>query len=138
MTLRHRAPFVLLALCTIAIGLLVHARGAALGPVTRDVIGDALWAAMMLWWISAVAPNASLASRCVVAGVVCVAVELSQLIHMPALDAARATRLGHLVLGSGFDPRDFAAYAFGVISAALLERTVISRNSGRPPLSPGP
>jgi hypothetical protein len=40
--------------------------------------------------------------------------------------------LGHLVLGSGFDPRDFTSYAAGVLAAALLER-VIMRRSASPP-----
>jgi hypothetical protein len=36
----------------------------------------------------------------------------------------RATRVGHLVLGSDFDPRDLAAYAVGVAFAVMMERTV--------------
>ena len=35
---------------------------------------------------------------------------MSQLYHTPTLDAIRATQAGQLVLGSGFDPRDLAAY----------------------------
>ena len=50
--------------------------------------------------------------------------------HTPAIDAIRATRIGHLVLGSGFDPRDLLAYAIGVIGAVLLEAAVVAR-SGR-------
>jgi hypothetical protein len=125
--LRRRAFFVALAFGTIGIGLLVHASDGALGPIARDVIGDALWAAMMLWWVSAVAPGAPLMARVAMAFAVCTGVELSQLIHAPALDAVRGTRLGHLVLGSGFDARDFAAYALGVITAALLEAAVVAR-----------
>jgi hypothetical protein len=44
----------------------------------------------------------------------CFAVEFSQLIHLPMLDALRRTTLGYLVLGSGFDRRDLAGYAGGV------------------------
>jgi hypothetical protein len=118
-----RARFVALALSTLAIGLLLHGR-AALGPVARDVVGDALWAAMIAWWVGAVAPGARLLVRTAAAYIVCAAVELSQLYHAPAFDAARATPLGHLVLGSGFDERDLGAYALGVLGAALLEATV--------------
>jgi len=32
--------------------------------------------------------------------------------------------VGHLALGSGFDRRDFAAYAVGVLVAVLLERAI--------------
>jgi hypothetical protein len=35
--------------------------------------------------------------------------------------------MGHLVLGSGFDPRDLVAYALGVAGAALLEAAVLAR-----------
>jgi hypothetical protein len=79
---------------------------------------------MMTWWVGAVAPRASLLTRTAFAFGICAAVELSQLVHAPAIDAVRSTTLGGLVLGSGFDPRDLAAYAIGVAAAALLEWTV--------------
>ncbi len=124
---RVRASYVAAALATIAVGLVVHTRGAALGPVARDVLGDALWASMVVWWAGALAPHARLATRSAAAYVICAGVELSQLFHAPALDAVRATRAGHLVLGSSFDPRDLAAYALGVVGAALFEGAVVAR-----------
>jgi hypothetical protein len=120
-----RTRYVALAVGTIAIGLAVHVRGSALSPVARDVLGDALWAAMVTWWIAAAAPASQLTWRAAVALTFCFAVELSQLIHLPPLDALRATRAGHLVLGSGFDPRDFASYAAGVLATVLLERVAV-------------
>jgi len=90
----------------------------------RDVLGDALWAVMVTWLIAAIAPSLRLAWRVVVALAVCFAVEFSQLLHFPPLDALRGTTVGHLALGSGFDPRDFAAYAGGVLAAILLERAI--------------
>jgi len=122
--IRRRAGFLASACATIAAGLAVHLRGAALGPVARDVLGDALWAMMIAWWAGALAPGARLAARSAVAYAVCACVEVSQLYHAPALDAVRATTLGHLVLGSGFDPRDLVAYGAGVALAAALEATV--------------
>jgi hypothetical protein len=118
-----RAGYVTLALATIAIGLLVHLEIVPLGPAARDIAGDALWAAMMLYWIGALVPGARLRTRMVVAFGICAMVELTQLIHTPRLDAVRATRIGHLILGSGFDGRDFVAYAVGVfIAAAFIRR----------------
>jgi hypothetical protein len=84
---------------------------------------------MILWGVSAVAPTASRAQRGAVALAVCWAVECSQLYHTTSLDALRATTAGHLVLGSGFDPRDLAAYAAGILVAALLEAAVGRRRS---------
>jgi hypothetical protein len=119
---RRRATFAALALATIPVGLVVNGHGLGLGPAARDVAGDALWAVMMYWWIGALAPGVSAPRRAGAAYVVCVAVELQQLVRAPALDALRRTLPGRLVLGSGFDPRDLAAYAAGVAAAFLLER----------------
>jgi hypothetical protein len=119
---RSRIAYVALAVGTIALGLWVHRGGASLGVRARDVLGDALWAAMMAWWVGAAAPGVTLIARSAMALGISVAVEFSQLIHTPALDAVRRTTLGHLVLGSGFDSRDLLAYAAGVSVAALLER----------------
>ncbi|MBC7841653.1 MAG: DUF2809 domain-containing protein [Gemmatimonadaceae bacterium] len=95
----------------------------------KDVLGDALWAAMMLWWVSVLAPNARLLARAAGAYGICVAVELSQMFHTPALDVMRQTTLGHLVLGSGFDARDLAAYALGVAGAMLAARFVDAKGT---------
>ena len=124
---RRRASFAALACATIVVGLLVHLRGAALRPAARDALGDALWAVMIAWWAGALAPSARLVVRSVGAYAVCVGVEVSQLYHAAALDAVRATVVGRLVLGSGFDPRDLVAYAVGVAIAALVEATVVAR-----------
>ena len=128
---RIRVVYIALALTTIVVGLLVHLRGGVLGPATQDVLGDALWATMIAWWAGALAPRARLISRSAGVYLFCVCVEVSQLYHTPAVDAIRETRVGHLVLGSGFDPRDLAAYALGVLTAALLEATIVTRHLRR-------
>jgi hypothetical protein len=123
-TLPMRLRHVVLAVVTIAAGLAVHFVGRGTqAPVWRDVLGDALWAAMMFWWTGIAAPRARTAVRAAAALGICVAVELGQLYHSPGLDALRRTTLGHLVLGSGFDPRDLVAYAAGVIIAASIDRS---------------
>ena len=66
------------------------------------------------------APQLPLRTRGLAALAVCVAVELSQRYHTPVLDALRRTLPGHLLLGSGYDPRDFLAYAAGVAFAVVL------------------
>jgi hypothetical protein len=125
-----RFVYVKLALGAIALGLLVHFYGDMLRSATRDVIGDALWAAMIAWWIAAIVPDRSLGARSVAAVVVCFAVELSQLYHTSALDALRASTIGHLILGSGFDPRDFVAYAIGVLATVVCERIMRANKRG--------
>ena len=125
--MKARTSYIALALATIALGLGVHWRSGFLDPTLRDVLGDALWAAMVACWVSAVAPGAALRVRAAVTLALCVAVEVSQLYHTTMLDTLRDTTAGHLVLGSGFDPRDLVAYAVGVLLAAFLERTVVLR-----------
>ncbi len=127
----RRAHFFGLAVGTMAIGLAVHFHGDVLGSVTRDVFGDSLWAMMIAWWIGALVPHGRLQGRSVAALAICSLVEVSQLWHTPSLDAIRLTTIGHLVLGSGFDPRDFVAYAGGVLVAGALERGVIAAMASR-------
>ena len=119
-----RAFYFALAIGTIALGLAVNRRGGMLSPAVRDVLGDALWGAMMAWWVAVAAPAVPLQGRAVLALAICFAVEFSQLSDAPVLDALRRTTAGQLALGTGFDPRDFAAYAAGVLAAVILERAV--------------
>jgi hypothetical protein len=128
--LRVRASYIALAIVTIAVGLAVHWHGASLGPVLRDILGDALWAAMMFWFVSALIPGVGLVARGVVVLCICFAVEAGQRIDSPGLDALRNSTIGHLVLGSGFDPRDFVSYSVGVLAAMLIAFGV-ARHGGR-------
>jgi len=129
--LRVRTRYFALAVGTILLGLAVHLRGGALSPVVRDILGDALWAAMAAWWIAAVAPAIGLSWRATMALAFCFAIEFGQLVHVPALDTLRRTTVGHLALGSGFDPRDLASYAAGVRAAVLVERLMVGSRKGR-------
>jgi Protein of unknown function (DUF2809) len=112
-----RGVYLALAVTTIIVGLLIHKSGELLHPAARDMLGDALWAMMIVWWIGAVAPWLDRRIHGALALAVCAAVELSQLVHAPALDAVRRHPIGHLVLGSDFDARDLVAYTVGVLCA---------------------
>lgn len=54
-----RTRYFALAVGTIALGLAVHWRGGALSPVVRDVLADALWAAMVVWGMAALVTGPS-------------------------------------------------------------------------------
>ncbi len=110
-----------LALATIASGLAFQWLRGGLPFAVADVLGDALWALMIYWGCGALRPSVHPAVRATGALAVCWAVEGSQLLHAPTLAAWRATTLGHLILGSGFDPRDLVAYALGVFAGWRLE-----------------
>jgi len=124
---RRRAVYFALALVTIDIGLFEHRHLGALGHWLGDALGDAMWAAMMVWIVSVLAPDTRRWIRYGIAYAICAAVETSQAYHTPVLMTLRSTTLGYLVFGSGFDPRDFFAYAFGVVVAALIDAWVVRR-----------
>ena len=125
-----RKAYTALALGMIALGLASHFLGDNLPRAARDFAGDALWASMVFWWVSAIAPTAKLRNRVTVAILISAAVELTQLYHTPALDTVRATTIGHLVLGSDFDARDLVAYCVGVLAASLGEWIYVLQPEG--------
>ena len=130
-TMKRRLRYVLLAILTIVVGLPIHEYGLGLGPVVRDIVGDALWATMIVWWVGVLAPERTAGLRAGVALAICFAVEFSQLVRAPWLDALRATTPGHLVLGSDFDPRDLLAYSCGVLAAFAVDRWLSTRTATR-------
>jgi hypothetical protein len=108
------------ALACVVIGLGVNRLGVGLPPRLRDATGDALWALMMFAWVGVLLPLYGVRARAALALGICWAVEFSQMYHTRTLDAWRATTLGRLVLGVGFDARDLAAYAVGVLVGVAL------------------
>lgn len=122
---RLRRPYLILLVTTVLAGLTVHLHGAGLAAPARDVLGDALWAAMILWLVTLAVPGAGLLRRAAAALAICFAVEFGQRIEHPVLRAIRGSTLGHLVIGSDFDARDLVAYTAGVAAAALIARTAV-------------
>ena len=128
MTSRRRTYFILL-IVTVVVGLAVHLYGSGLPAGTRDILGDALWAAMIVWLVSLVASRAAVWQRAATALAICCAVELSQLIKHPVLEAIRSSTLGHLVLGSDFFFRDLVAYSGGIAAAVMLDLALFNNRS---------
>ena len=54
-------------------------------------------------------------------------VEFLQLYHVPWLDEIRGNPIGHLLLGSTFNPMDLVAYLVGAASVFLVDRFLASR-----------
>jgi hypothetical protein len=120
----RRTGYGVAALVTVVVGLLVHRGVLPLSPPVRDVLGDMLWATMILWLLSAVLPRAARMHRAGAALAICFLVEFSQRWRWDWLLALRAHPLGHLVLGSDFDARDLLAYAAGVAVAVCVDWTL--------------
>ena len=127
LSFRSRLCYSALAVATIAIGLVLHLRGDGVPMAVRDMLGDALWGAMIFWLMSVAAPATGLPVRIAAALAICFAVELGQLYLGADLVALRRTAVGHLVLGSDFDPRDFISYSLGILGAAALDRRISHR-----------
>lgn len=92
--------------------------------------GDALWAMMVQFGIAFLRPELRPSRVATFALGVSWLVELSQLYQAPWINALRATRLGHLALGSQFHWPDLLAYALGISAGLLLDARFFHRHPG--------
>jgi hypothetical protein len=118
---RSRVVCSALTMAMVALGLGSRRYASQLPALVVTYAGDTLWAAMVYFLAAMLAPGAPVRRLATGALAASVAVEVSQLVHVPWLDALRATRLGALVLGQGFLWSDLVCYAVGVCFAALLD-----------------
>lgn len=109
-------------------------RRAELAPILPDWVvenaGDACWTVAAYCGFRLIRPSARPRALGIAAFGVSAAVELSQLIRAPWLDAIRGTTLGALALGQGFLWSDFPRYAAGAILAATIDHLVRVRGAG--------
>ena len=125
--MRQRTVYAASACAVVAAGLLWRSGFLPLAPWLSKYGGDALWALMIYSLIRFMQPSSKLWVSALWAAAVCFAVEFSQLYHAPWIDAIRGTRLGALVLGSVFNWPDLPAYAVGVATGGLIDRTINPR-----------
>jgi hypothetical protein len=92
-----------------------------LPPFLYKYGGSVLWAAMVYWLIAALLPRQRPVAVAAAAASVAALIELSRLLHTPALDAFRLTLAGKLILGRFFSVRDIAAYWLAIAAAALID-----------------
>lgn len=111
----------------IATGLLWRSRFISLPPFLTKYGGDALWALVVFFGLAFLLPKITTLRLSGIALGFAWLVEFSQLYHAPWIDAIRAVRLGHLVLGSTFNWPDLPAYAVGVALGAIIDRALFTR-----------
>lgn len=116
-----RLTYAILALGTLLLGLASRHFRAQLPAWVGLYAGDALWALLVFWLISALGPRGPLVRRAGLALGFAVLIEVSQLWQAPGLLALRAHPLGALVLGRGFRWSDLLCYAAGVLLGCVLE-----------------
>lgn len=89
--------------------------------------GDALWATMVYLGIAFLFPRIASLPLAGLALAVSFTVEFSQLYQGAWAQAVRATRLGHLVLGAGFDRIDLIAYVIGAAIGWISDHLLFFR-----------
>lgn len=87
-------------------------------------IGDSLWAMMIFWAAGMTLSHIRLSHHGMVAWLLCVTIELSQLVSYPWLNDLRQTLLGKLILGQGFLWTDLLMYSLGILIAYQLARLI--------------
>lgn len=121
---RRRWLLTLLAVLTVPLGLLTRA-DLPLPGLIATYGGDTLYATLAFFLAALLLPRWPTWRLAILALGFCYVIEISQLVHTPWLDALRATRGGHLVLGAGFLWSDPSCYAVGIVLGAVIDRCVV-------------
>lgn len=119
-----RLRIVAAIIAVIPLGLLTRA-GLPMPALVAAYGGDTLYATLIYLLVALAWPRGPARLVGPIALGICVAVELSQLISAPWLDAVRATTAGRLVLGAGFLWSDLACYAAGVLIGVALDLVLL-------------
>ncbi len=123
-SLRLRAIYAALALVVIAAGLAWRWPGLSLPPPVAKYGGSVLWGTMVFLVLRTILPDRPVAAVALLAAMLAAAVEFSQLLHWPWLDAVRRTRIGLLLLGRVFSGWDILSYWIGIAAAAAADAMI--------------
>jgi hypothetical protein len=126
-----RTAYAILALATIAAGLLWRLAPLHLPFFLYKYGGSVLWAVMLYWIAALCRPRSQPLTLALIAAAIACAVELFRLIHTPALDAFRLTLAGKLLLGRVFSPRDIIAYWIAIALTAFIDARLRASTSLR-------
>jgi hypothetical protein len=118
---RKRIIYAGLLLLVILTGLASRSHSLQLSHFVKEYAGDTLWALAVYLMIAVLATGMHIRKVAVIAGLISLSIEVSQLYHAPWIDQIRHTRLGGLVLGFGFLWSDLLCYAVGIGIGVLLE-----------------
>lgn len=120
--LKLRMAYALASVGVVGLGLLWRSQLLHLSPFMRKYGGDALWAVLVFCLVRFCRTSGRTVAAAGVAFAIAVVVELSQLYHAPWIETIRGSRFGRLAVGSTFNGPDIAAYALGIVLAALADR----------------
>jgi len=115
----------MLALVTIAVGLIVRFAPLGLPQFVTKYGGSMLWALMIYWIISTLLGAARPAVAAIVSGLIATGIECIKLYHAPRLDAFRLTLAGIILLGRTFSLRDIATYWIAIALGAWFDGSLL-------------
>jgi hypothetical protein len=118
---RPLARSFVLALLTIAAGLIVRFAPLGLPRFVTKYGGSMLWALMIYWICSTALATARLPVAAAISGLIATGIECIKLYHAPWLDAFRLTLPGVILLGRYFSLRDIAAYWIAIALGAFVD-----------------
>ncbi len=124
---RNRPVYSLLIGLTIILGLASRKFSFLLPFWLAKNAGDVFYAVMTFWLAGFLFPRLPTFRAALAAGLFCFGIELLKFVQMPWLVAARQSRAGALVFGSGFHWSNLVCYIIGVAAAAALETVIGSR-----------
>ncbi len=120
--LRRPLPRSLLAIAGLMVaGLILRLVPMGLPGAVVKHGGSILWAMMIHTIVCMVRPRWSPNRRGAVATIIACGIELSQLYHLPELDAMRANWLGALLFGRVFSIVDLVVYALAITIGTLID-----------------
>lgn len=119
---RKRVLQAIYIIIVIILGLASRRYGEALPAWLAAYAGDVLWALMVYLIVGFLLPKQKICHIALIAFAFSMLIEISQLYHVPWIDAIRSYRLGGLLLGYGFLWSDIGCYAFGIGAGAGFER----------------
>ncbi len=120
---RRRLAVAAALLATAALGLL--SRRYPLPGFLAEYTGDAAYATAAFFLFALPWPRARTATLLALAFGFAAAIEASQLLAWPWLQDLRATRLGGLLLGHGYQAADLVAYGVGALLAGCADVTFL-------------
>jgi Protein of unknown function (DUF2809) len=125
----RRALSCVLVLITIPLGLLW--RHLPLPFFAWKYGGSALWTVALYWFVAALFPHLQPTAVALLSALLALFVELSRLMHQPALQAFRQTLAGKLILGSHFSLKDIGAYWITIAVLLFLDRNLLQSNQAQ-------
>jgi hypothetical protein len=124
MQVQKRSRLVSAAVLTLVavLGLGSRRFAASLPSAIAAYTGDTAWALAVFVALGLLFPRLSTWRSAILTLFIAYLVEFSQLYHAPWIDQIRNHFVGHLALGSGYDPIDLLCYTAGTGIGVMIDR----------------